>query len=200
METILNLIVEIIAKLGYLGIFVGMIIESSFIPFPSEIIMIPAGYLASNGEMNLTLVIAIGTAGSLVGAFINYYLAQFLGRKILIKYGKYFLISEKAISKADIFFQKHGEISTLTGRLLPGIRQLISIPAGLFNMNITTFTLLTGIGSLFWVSVLTFFGYFIGKNKDVIHQYMPYVKFGGIALAIVLVLSYIIWLKVKKVK
>jgi membrane protein DedA with SNARE-associated domain len=195
METILITIVEIIAKLGYFGVFIGMLIESSFIPFPSEIIMIPAGYLAHSGEMNLWIVIIIGTLGSIAGALVNYYLAKFLGRTILTKYGKYFLISEKAITKADVFFQNHGEISTLTGRLLPVIRQLISIPAGLFKMNLFRFVVLTGIGSFAWVCVLTFFGFFIGKNKEVISAYMPMLKFGSILVAILLVISYIFYKK-----
>jgi membrane protein DedA with SNARE-associated domain len=195
METILLTIVDVISKLGYFGVFIGMLIESSFIPFPSEIIMIPAGYLAHSGEMNLWAVIIIGTLGSIAGALVNYYLAKFLGRTILTKYGRYFLISEKAIAKADTFFQNHGEISTLTGRLLPVIRQLISIPAGLFRMNLFRFTVLTGIGSFAWVCVLAFFGFFIGKNKELIATYMPMLKVGSILIAVLLVVFYLVYKK-----
>ena len=124
-------LVDLIFDWGYLGIFLLMAVESSFIPFPSEIVLITAGYLAYQGEMNLGLIMASALGGSMVGALINYYLAFMLGRKLLHKYGKYFFIKTSTLAKMDIFFVKHGAISTFTGRLIPGIRQLISIPAGL---------------------------------------------------------------------
>ena len=118
-------LVDLIFEWGYLGIFLLMTIESSFIPFPSEIVLIPAGYLASSGDMNMGMIMLSALGGSMAGAFINYFLALFLGRKILKKYGKYFFISEDALGKMDRYFQKHGHISTFIGRLVPGIRQLI---------------------------------------------------------------------------
>jgi len=122
-------LVDLIFDWGYLGIFFLMTIESSFIPFPSEIILIPAGYLASQGQMSIGMIMLSGLGGSMLGAFINYYLALTLGRKMLKKYGKYFFIKESALDKMDDFFLKHGHISTFTGINNPGIRQLISIPA-----------------------------------------------------------------------
>ena len=133
-------LVDLIFDWGYLGIFLLMCVESSFIPFPSEIVLVPAGYLASQGEMNIFYIMSSAIGGSLVGAFINYYLALLLGRKILIKFGKYFFIKESTLNKMDNYFEKHGAISTFIGRLIPGIRQLISIPAGISKMNLGLFS------------------------------------------------------------
>lgn len=116
---IVNFIVDTVGSLGYFGIFVMMFLESSFFPFPSEVVMIPAGYLVYKGEMNMLLAIFFGILGSLAGALFNYYLAIKLGRKVLIKYGKYFFIKEPTIIKMEEFFKKHGHISTFSGRLIP---------------------------------------------------------------------------------
>lgn len=165
-------LVDLIFDWGYLGIFIMMAIESSFIPFPSEIVLIPAGYLASQGEMSISMIMLSALGGSMVGAFINYYLALTLGRKILIKYGKYFFIKEETLQKMEDFFAKHGHISTFTGRLIPGIRQLISIPAGLARMNIVQFSIFTAFGAGLWALVLTLLGYFIGENQVLINTYL----------------------------
>lgn len=196
-ESFLKATVDLISNLGYAGIFFGMLLESSFIPFPSEIIMIPAGYLVYKQEMNIWIVISIGTLGSVCGAVFNYYLARIIGRPILIKFGKYFLISEKSFAKAENFFKKHGTISTLTGRLIPVIRQLISIPAGAFHMKMIPFLSLTAIGSIVWISILVVFGFLIGKNQELIHQYLPMLKIFTICFASVLVIGYIIYTKRK---
>ncbi|MFA5233037.1 MAG: DedA family protein [Sulfurimonas sp.] len=168
-------LVELIFEWGYLGIFVLMTIESSFIPFPSEIVLIPAGYLASKGEMSIGLIMASGLGGSMVGAYINYYLALLLGRKILRKYGKYFFINENAIEKMDSYFEKHGHISTFIGRLLPGIRQLISIPAGLARMNLAVFSIYTALGAGIWAFILVMLGYAIGENQELIDTYLKQI-------------------------
>jgi membrane protein DedA with SNARE-associated domain len=168
-------LVDLIFDWGYFGIFLLMAVESSFIPFPSEIVLVPAGYLASQGEMNLGFIMGSALGGSLVGAFINYYLALLLGRKLLKRYGKYFFISEKALDKMDDYFQKHGAISTFIGRLIPGIRQLISIPAGLAKMNLTIFSIYTVLGAGTWALVLTMLGYFIGENQELIDIYLKQI-------------------------
>ncbi|MBR1953133.1 MAG: DedA family protein [Lentisphaeria bacterium] len=150
-------------------IFIFMTIESSFIPFPSEVVMIPAGFLAARGEMltgnvwiDCILAIVIGSAGSLAGAYINYYLALFLGRTALHKYGKYFFLKEETILRAEEVFREYGAAATFICRLLPAIRQLISIPAGLAKMPLASFTLFTGLGAGIWVVILTAIGAWLG--------------------------------------
>jgi len=167
-----QLLVDLIFDWGYFGIFIMMAIESSFIPFPSEIVLIPAGYLASSGEMSIAMIMFSALGGSLVGAFVNYYMALSLGRKILIRYGKYFFIQAEVLEKMEAFFVKHGHISTFTGRLIPGVRQLISIPAGLARMNIIEFSVFTALGAGIWALVLTLLGYFIGENQELINSYL----------------------------
>jgi membrane protein DedA with SNARE-associated domain len=154
---------------GYILIFALMTIESSFIPFPSEVIMIPAGFLAYRGElsfgipcMDMTAALLSGVAGSLAGAFINYYLALCLGRPFLYRYGKYLFIRPKLLSRAEGIFLEHGEIATFTCRLLPGIRQLISLPAGLSRMSLVRFTLFTSLGAGIWSFILVWIGYYLG--------------------------------------
>jgi membrane protein DedA with SNARE-associated domain len=169
---IISWIVNTVGSLGYPGIFLLMLIESSFIPFPSEVIMIPAGYLASKGEMNMVAVILCGIMGSLFGALLNYYLAIKLGRPLLIRYGKYVMFNENNLQKMEDFFALHGHISTFTGRLIPMIRQYISIPAGLARMNLSIFCFYTGLGAGIWVIILTLLGYFIGENEMLIKEYL----------------------------
>ncbi len=165
-------IVEYIGHMGYWGIFLLMFLESTFFPFPSEIIMIPAGYLAYKGEMNVYIVVLVGILGSVGGALFNYYLAMHFGRKFILKYGKYFFIKEETLDKLEAFFTKHGELSTFNGRLIPGIRQLISLPAGLAKMNIAKFSLYSGLGAGIWVIVLVALGYLLGSNEELISEYL----------------------------
>ena len=171
-EELASFLVDKIFDFGYIGIFLLMAIESSFIPFPSEIVLIPAGYLAYKGDMSITLIMISATLGSLVGAFINYYLAYFVGRTFLEKYGKYFFISQDMLCKMDRFFILHGSISTFSGRLIPGVRQLISIPAGLSKMDIKKFSLYTAVGAGIWSLILVLLGYFIGENQELIQTYL----------------------------
>jgi membrane protein DedA with SNARE-associated domain len=165
-------LVDKIGDMGYIGIFLLMFLESTFFPFPSEVIMIPAGYLAYQGEMNLYIVVIVGIAGSLTGALFNYYIAMHFGRRFLLKYGKYFFIKEQTLNKLETFFQKHGELSTFNGRLIPGIRQLISLPAGLARMNLWRFSLYSALGAGIWVVVLVALGYLLGSNEALISQYL----------------------------
>ncbi len=170
MEQIVDFIVQSVGTLGYFGIFLMMFIESTFFPFPSEVVMIPAGYLAHKGEMDLWLTIFFGTLGSLSGALFNYYLAVKFGRKALIRYGRYFFISEESVYKTEDFFKKHGHISTFSGRLIPVIRQLISLPAGVARMDLKEFCLYTTLGAGIWVVVLAMLGYYIGQNEVLIKE------------------------------
>jgi membrane protein DedA with SNARE-associated domain len=192
LSDIVNSIVNTVGDLGYAGIVIMMFLESSFFPFPSEVVMIPAGYLASKGDMNLYLAIGSGIAGSLLGAIFNYYLALKLGRNIIIKYGKYFFMSEEKLEKLEIFFNRYGKISTFIGRLIPGIRQYISLPAGLGKMNISLFALFTALGAGIWVVILTLLGYFIGENQALIKEYLHIITLFLVAfLSIVFTIYYL---------
>ncbi len=195
---IANTIVSYIGDMGYWGIFLLMFIESTFFPFPSEIIMIPAGYLAFKGEMNIYMVIFMGIAGSLAGALVNYYLALSFGRAFILKYGKYFFIKEKTLDKLESFFATHGEISTFTGRLIPGIRQLISLPAGLSRMNIAKFSFYTSLGAGIWVVVLVAVGYLVGSNEELISEYLKSATLIALVSVVFITLFYIVRYKRRK--
>ena len=154
-----------------LAIFVFMAIESSFIPFPSEVVMIPAGFLAARGELGLGspsaavwIAIAVGVLGSLAGAFVNYYLALWVGKPFLEKYGKYFFIKPEPLARACEVFNRYGAATTFVCRMVPAIRQLISIPAGIAKMPLGSFALFTGLGAGVWTAILAFVGYGLGKS------------------------------------
>jgi membrane protein DedA with SNARE-associated domain len=185
-------LVQYIGDMGYWGIFLLMFLESTFFPFPSEIIMIPAGYLAYKGEMNLYLVVIVGILGSVGGALFNYYLAMHFGRKFLLKYGKYFFIKEETLDKLEAFFTKHGELSTFNGRLIPGIRQLISLPAGLARMNIVKFSLYSALGAGIWVVVLVLLGYLLGSNEELISEYLHTATVIALISVVFITLFYIV--------
>lgn len=193
--SIIHYIVELASDWGYWGIIILMTLESCFIPFPSEIVMIPAGYLAHEGELNLFLCILCGTLGSILGALINYYICFFWGKKFVLKYGKYFGINENKFSKFEKFFNKHGEFSTFICRLLPGIRQYISMPAGLAKMKILNFIVFTAAGSAIWVSILVFLGYFIGQNQNLIETYLTQILIG---IGFFSLIASLIYIKLKK--
>ena len=195
LENVVDFVLNTVEAWGYAGIFVMMFLESTFFPFPSEVAMVPAGYLAYQGKMNIFLAILSGALGSLFGALLNYYLARTYGRKLLIKYGKYFFIKEETISKMEIFFKEHGHISTFTGRLIPGIRQYISLPAGLSKMDVKEFSLYTILGAGIWVTILALIGYYVGANEELIHQYIK-----QITIAILAIVGIFIFWYVKRVK
>ncbi|MDN5077452.1 DedA family protein [Aliarcobacter butzleri] len=198
LSSIINFIVETVSSLGYFGIFIMMFLESSFFPFPSEVVMIPAGYLASKGEMNIYLVLLFGILGSLAGALFNYYFAIKLGRAFLLRYGKYILISEETILKMEEFFKNHGHISTFSGRLIPGVRQYISLPAGLARMNIFVFSLYTSLGAGIWVLILTILGYFLGNNQALVKEYLHIIVI--VILILLAIFAYFYYRRVKKIK
>jgi membrane protein DedA with SNARE-associated domain len=189
---IVQFIVESVSVLGYPGIFFLMLLESSFFPFPSEVVMVPAGYLASKGEMHLGAVIASGIGGSLAGALLNYYLALWVGRKFLLKYGKYMLIHERTIFKMEQFFERHGHISTFSGRLLPGVRQYISLPAGIARMDLKQFMFFTTLGAGLWVVILTLLGYYLGENEALVKAYMAQIVIGLIVSLVIVAAVYIL--------
>lgn len=190
--------------MNYWVILLFMTIESSFIPFPSEVVMIPAGYLAvANGELSVPLVILIGTLGAMLGALINYVLAVWLGRPIVYKFadsrlGHFLLITREGVEKAERYFDAHGSASTFVGRLIPAIRQLISIPAGLARMRMTKFLTFTFLGAAIWNSILVGLGAALGKVYgpdfiiDKVNQYSGYVKMG---IAVVVVVGIAWWVR-----
>jgi len=168
LETIIHWLTETIFRLGYPGITLLMALESSFFPFPSEVVLPPAGYLAAQGRMNAWLAFGSGLLGSLIGALFNYYLAVALGRPLLHKYHRFLLMRESSLDRAEAFFRQHGEISTFVGRLIPVIRQLISLPAGLARMRVDRFALYTALGAGIWCAVLTYIGWYVGRHSTVV--------------------------------
>ncbi|OCM00183.1 Inner membrane protein YqjA [Aliarcobacter thereius] len=198
LSEIINFIVDKVQDFGYLGIFIMMFLESSFFPFPSEVVMIPAGYLAFKGEMSIFLVVLFGILGSLAGGLFNYFFALKFGRAFLLRYGKYFFISEETIIKMEKFFEKHGHISTFFGRLIPVVRQYISLPAGLSKMNVALFSIFTSLGAGIWVIILTLLGYFLGGNEELIKDYLHQIIIA--LLILIAIFSYIYYKKVRKKK
>ncbi len=187
-----------ISSLGYPGIILLMAIESSVLPLPSELIMPPAGYLAARGEMDLGLAILAGTMGSVLGALVNYFLAVAVGEPILRRYGKFVLMTPAALDRSEAFFKRHGEISTLLGRLLPVVRHLVSIPAGLCRMRLGRFIAFTGIGAGIWCSVLTLIGWAIGRHEGelrqaAVHAYTAQALRWIVVAALVVIATYVVW-------
>ena len=180
---------------GYWGIFLAMAMESTVLPVPSELVVIPAGMLAYQGKLNLLLVILSSTFGSLAGATFNYFFALWVGRPFLEKYGKYFFVRPALLQKTDTFFTKHGAISTFTGRLIPGIRHLISLPAGLVRMNFTPFAFYTTLGAGLWSVVLALFGYFIGGSQGVIEENKTLIIVGTLGFVALVLAGYYFWQK-----
>ncbi|HEC1759128.1 TPA: DedA family protein [Campylobacter lari] len=195
---IIDFLLTLAKDWGYWGIIFLMFVESSFFPFPSEVVMIPAGYLAHQNELNFWLCLFCGTFGALLGALLNYYLCYFLGREVLLKICKYFGVSEAKFAQFEAFFNKHGEISTFSGRLIPGLRQYISLPAGLARMNLKKFIFYTSLGAGIWCLILLILGYILGKNEDLIKEYLHFVIVACIVFAAMIVAIYIYIQKRKK--
>ncbi|MDR2174969.1 MAG: DedA family protein [Synergistaceae bacterium] len=191
MKSVTGWLVATIGKLGYAGIVALMFLESSFFPFPSEVVLPPAGYLAWKGEMSFAAVAACGIGGSILGAVFNYWFALRFGRPFLIRYGRYFFVSEDSIEKADAFFARHGHISTLVGRLLPVIRQYISLPAGIARMKLDVFILYTSVGAGLWVVILTLAGYLLGEHQDLLERYLRVLTIASVVCAVSLAAGYL---------
>ena len=190
LESFVDFLLNLARELGYAGIIIGMTLESCFVPFPSEVVMVPAGYLAQKGEMNALVAVLCGVFGSVLGALINYGICYFWGRKVVQKWGKFVGITEQKFTKFEAFFNKHGEFSTFICRLLPGIRQYISLPAGLAKMNLARFVLFTALGSALWVSVLVALGFFVGENEEVLKVYLHEILIFIVLFALCLTLIY----------
>lgn len=185
-------------NMNYFTITLLMTVESSFIPFPSEVVIPPAAYIASKegSHLNIFLVVLFGTLGALLGAYINYALAYFLGRPLLHKFadskiGHLLLLSSEKVQKAEDYFQTHGKTATFVGRLIPGIRQLISLPAGLAKMNLLTFSLFTFLGAGIWNSILAFLGYIAQGQSDLIDLYSHEIGYGIMGIVLIVGAFYI---------
>lgn len=174
---------DLAEQLDYFYVTLLMAVESSFIPFPSEVVVPPAGYMAAEGNMNIFAVVAFATLGSLIGAVVNYVLSLYVGRPIVYKFadsrlGHLCLLNKAKIQKAEAYFDKHGIVATLLGRLVPGIRQLISIPAGLARMNFLKFCLYTTVGAGLWNIVLAAIGYYlhsvVGSRDELLESVKDY--------------------------
>lgn len=193
----IDILLSISQNIGYGGIVFLMTIESLFLPFPSEIVIPPAAYLAQQGDMNIFLVILSGIIGSLIGAIINYYIAFSLGRAIIYKIADYkffnfFLVNSKKIEKAEKIFLRYGKVSTMFGRLVPVVRQFISLPAGFSKMNFKSFVLYTAIGSTAWVTILAILGYAFGYNQQLLFFYYSEACLLLTAISLIFVLIIII--------
>ena len=189
---------------SYLFVFIFMVIESSFIPFPSEVVVPPAAYLAmQKGDMNIFIVVAVATAGALVGALINYVLSLLIGRPIVYAFadsrlGHALLINREKVEKAEKYFDEHGAVSTFIGRLIPAIRQLISIPAGIAKMNIWVFCIFTALGALVWNCILAGLGWWLSAKVSLdqlyaaVEKFNSYLTVGGLII-LALCVVYIIY-------
>lgn len=184
-----GVILGIIAALSYPGIVGLMALESACVPVPSEIVMPFGGYLAYTGEMNLWLVGLAGSIGCLLGSLLAYYIGSHVGRPVILKYGKYLLLSKKTLEKTEDFFERRGEITVFVARLLPVVRTFISLPAGIARMDIKKFAVYSFVGSVPWCFALAYVGYWLGPNwEDMIHA------FRGLDIIIIIgIIVFIIW-------
>lgn len=194
-------------NMNYGSITALMTVESSFVPFPSEIVIPPAAYIASKPEskLNIFLVVFFGTLGALIGAYVNYFLALWLGRPVIYKIadsklGKFLLLSSEKIQKSEVYFNQHGKVSTFVGRFIPGIRQLISIPAGLARMNLASFTVYTVLGAGIWNIILALLGYLAHGQADLIDKYSHELSYIILILIVIVVVYFIVRYFLKKRK
>lgn len=190
---IASFLLNIVERLGYSGIFLGMTLESSFFPFPSEVVLIPAGALIFEGKMTFVWVFIASMAGSILGSTISYLIALFLGRDtvdfLVKKHGKFLLINHEKLSRYDSFFDRYGEMTIFVSRLIPGVRQIISLPAGFSRMNFAKFIAFTSLGAGIWTIILIYVGYFFGNNSSFIVSNINYII---ITAASILILAYLL--------
>jgi membrane protein DedA with SNARE-associated domain len=189
LKPLVEFITSFIAHLGYTGIFSLMILESALIPIPSEIIMPFSGFLSSTSRLDPFLVTLSGSLGNLVGSVLTYYLGIKAGRKFILKYGKYILFRKEHLEMTENLFKRYGDRISFVGRLLPGIRTYVSLPAGIGKTSFTKFVIYTFAGSIVWNSILTYIGMSLGTNWKNIDKYSIYLD----VAVILLVVAFIMW-------
>lgn len=187
-KLISDLIVDGVESTGYLGVLFLMTLESACMPIPSEVIMPFAGYIVYSGKMDLVLVTMAGTLGNLIGSLIAYFFGLMVGRRFIVKYGKYFLIGERELEVAENWFKKYGDVSILIGRVTPVIRTIISLPAGLGRMDLRRFTAYTFIGSIPWNLALTMLGVWLGSNWSLVELFFSKLDLSAATAAIIFIL------------
>jgi membrane protein DedA with SNARE-associated domain len=208
LESFIQWLLDRFRDIGYPGIVVLMAVESSILPLPSELVMPPAGYLAAKGELSLPLVILCGMTGSALGALANYGLAAWLGRAFVHRLGRYLFVSERSLERSERFFARHGEISTFVARMLPVIRHLISLPAGLARMPIPRFVSFTALGAGIWCTVLTLIGWTIGRKESVVmgalnvevRRQAAHAMTIIVPVLIALTIAYVVWTRRRRPK
>lgn len=205
----MNWITTLLGNLNYGTIFLLMLLESTVIPVPSELVVAPAAYHAAAGNINIFLVILFSTIGADVGASINYFVAYFLGRPIIYRFansrlGHVCLLNQEKVENSERYFDNHGMVATITGRLIPGIRHLISLPAGLAKMNYGKFLIYTTLGAGVWHSILAALGWYLHtivpeeQLHDKILEYGEYIKWGIIVLVILFIGYFLVRKRLKK--
>lgn len=190
-DAILLWLTNLVYDLGYLGIVIGMAIESTFIPLPSEVILIPAGMLWFQGKMNPLFIVLSSILGTCIGAYFTYFLGEKLGQSFFKKHHKYFFLNESRLDKINLFFNRFGSMSIFFGRLILGVRHYISFPAGFAKMNKTKFILYTALGSGIWSLILVVLGYFLGEKMYLIKSYVFQITLGILILILLIAIYYI---------
>ena len=197
LDQLVQWLLRVLLHLGYPGIVALMALESSLVPVPAELVMPPAGYWVARGEMQFGVAVGCGVLGSVLGALASYALAHWLGRGILRRWGRYLLVSERSLERSERYFANHGEISVLLGRLIPVVRHLISIPAGLARMSLPRFVGYTAAGALIWCTILTEIGYVLGQadgvlRNDQVRRYVGRVLLALVPLLVATVVLYVV--------
>ena len=195
-ELLAGFITNVISQIGYAGVFFLMVLESALIPIPSEVIMPFSGFLVVTGEFNIFYVLVAGTLGNLVGSVIAYYIGSYVGRNLVLRYGRYVLLDENHLNLSDRWFKKFGDKIIFVSRNLPAVRTYISLPAGISKMNVFKFSLYTLMGSVPWNFALLYAGVLLGKNWEIILRYTTILD----VLVVVAGLAFAIWFLRKRIK
>lgn len=201
MDLLKEIITLYMEHVNYFTVFILMTVESSFIPFPSEVVIPPAAWKAAKGELNIYMVVLSASAGCILGALVNYFLSITLGRKVIYtlaetRIARMMLIKKESIEKSEKFFLKYGNMSTLIGRLVPAVRQLISIPAGLAKMDMKYFLIFTFIGSTIWNIILALLGYFFYSQQELLKEYYRDISIAAVIIFIVFAFYLLYRLKI----